>query len=222
MSTTNMIRKNDLTKIFFLGLIVAMFSSCLNLKKEYPEIKYYGLTQDKMLIDTLHTRDVALLLRNVEIPEAYSVRSIIANVDNKTIQRYFYYRWINDFSYLATDFMESRLIEYKLFGRGVVRNSSITLPDFYLESRIIQMDIRNSMVNPDSNYVAMTVNFNFFQRTETKEGNKLLFSQTYNHFVKRPNNFAESIPPAVSKALSVITDYAVAEMSNKLALEAVK
>jgi ABC-type uncharacterized transport system auxiliary subunit len=222
MSTANMLRKNDLTKIFFLGLIVAMLSGCLNLKKEYPEIKYYGLTQDKMLIDSLPSRDVALLLRNVELPEAYSVRSIIANVDNRTIQRYFYFRWINDFSYLATDFLESRLIGYKLFGKGVVRNSSISLPDYFLESRIIEMDIRNSILNPDSNFVSMSVNFNFFKRTETKEGNKLLFSKTFDHMVKRPNNYAESIPPAVSKALSVISDFAVAEIAKNIELESIE
>ncbi|MBE2188483.1 MAG: hypothetical protein IAE98_03365 [Candidatus Kapabacteria bacterium] len=222
MSTTNMLRKNDLTKIFFIVMIVAMFSSCLNLKKEYPEITYYGLTPDKRLIDSLNTQDVAVLLRNVEVPEAFSVRSIIANVDNKTIQRYFYFRWINDLSYLVTDFVESILIEYKLFGRGVVRNSSITLPDYFLESRIIEMDIRNSTINPDSNFVALSVNFNFFKRTETKEGNKLIFSKTFDHKVKRPNNFAESIPPAVSKSLSVICDYAVAEMSKAIILESVE
>ncbi len=221
MSTTNMLRKNDLTKIFFLGLIVAMLSGCFNFTKEYPEIKYYGLTQDKMLIDSLHSRDVALLLRNVEVPETYAVRSIIANVDNKSIQRYFYFRWINDFSYLATDFLESRLIEYKLFGKGVVRNSSISLPDYYLESRVIEMDIRNSTVNSD-NYVKMAINFNFFKRTETDDGNKLLFSQTYDHMVKRPNNYAESIPPAVSKALSVISDFVVAEMTKHIELESIE
>ncbi|MCO5250864.1 MAG: hypothetical protein M9949_05510 [Candidatus Kapabacteria bacterium] len=216
-----MLRKNDLAKIFFLGLIVAMLSGCLNFKKEYPEIKYYGLTQDKMLIDSLPSRDVALLLRNVEVPETYAVRSIIANVDNKNIQRYFYYRWINDFSYLATDFLELRLIGYKLFGKGVVRNSSITLPDYYLESRVIEMDIRNSTATSD-NFVAMSINFNFFKRTETTEGNKLLFSQTYSHMVKRPNNYAESIPPAVSKALSVISDFVVAEMTKTMESEAVE
>lgn len=222
MSTANMLRKNDLTKIYFIFVLMVGLSGCFNFKKEYPEIKYFGLTQDKLLIESIRTQSVSLLMRNVDVPETYAVRSMIANIDNKTMQRYFYFRWINDFSYLVTDFLESRIISYELFGKGVVRNSSIALPDYFLESRIIDMDIRNSTLLPDSNFVEISVNFNFFKRTSTQDGNKLIFSKTYSHFVRRPNNFAESIPPAISKSLSVIGDYVVAEMARQIELQNIK
>lgn len=209
-------------KLFFILCALFLVISCVNIKKEYPQITYYGLQQGKLLIDSMHKRDVSLLIRSVEIPESYSARFLIADVDNRRVQRYFYHRWINDLSSLATDFLEFRIISYELFGKGVVRSSSITIPNFYLESRVIALDVHNSTLSPDSNFVAMTMTFNFFRRTNTSEGTKLLFSNTYSNNIRRPNNFAESIPPAISRNLSVLIDYAVADMARHIEILQIK
>ncbi len=213
---SNIIIKNDVKKLFFILCTVFLVNSCVNIKKEYPQITYYSLQQARLLIDSMHKRDASLLIRSVDIPESYSARFLIAEVDNRRVQRYFYHRWINDLSSLATDFLEFRIISYNLFGKGVVRSSSITIPDFYLESKIIALDVHNSTISPDSNYVSITMNFNFFQRTNTTDGTKLLFSNTYSNNIRRPNNFAGSIPPAISRNLSVLIDYAVADMARQI------
>ena len=153
----------------YLALIIFIFSlqGCINVdfKGDYPEIEYYRLKQVDEISSNTGTVEGTLQIRDFSIGEELETNYLLALIDETTIKRYYYHRWITDCSSLITDFFINRFNSIDAFKGGIINSSSIIQPDFILEGQVIDMMAYNSTKDAaGSNYVNLTLRITLIKR----------------------------------------------------------
>ena len=120
-------------RTYFLWIII-VFSSCINIKDEYPQVEYYQLKQEQSRVNRFESIEGLLLVRDFGINDEVDSEHIIANWDNGQVQRYFYHRWISNCSAMYTDFIVNRFNFNNSFSKGVVKSNSMMPPNFTIFS----------------------------------------------------------------------------------------
>ncbi|HOM05312.1 MAG TPA: hypothetical protein PLU67_07450 [Candidatus Kapabacteria bacterium] len=208
-------------KVVYL-LLAFVFTSCINLKSPYPDIKYYRLSNEPLMLVNLDTLPISVQLRNITINDEFNTDHIIAtDAQTRKVQVYYYNRWISKFDDLATGFLLSRISSYGVFSGGFHPASSINDPDYILEGRVINLTAINSEKknSPDANSVEITINCSFYRRSNEFSGLNLLFNKSYTQRVNRINNFVETIPQATSRAMALISDMILVDMINHIKMD---
>ncbi len=208
-------------KVAYL-LLVLVFTACINLKSPYPDIKYYRLSNEPLMLVNLDTFPVSVQLRNITINDEFNTDHIIAtDAQTRKVQVYYYNRWISKFDDLATGFLLSRISSYGVFAGGFHPASGINDPDYILEGRITNFIAINSEKKnaPDANSVEITINCSFYRRSNEFSGLNLLFNKSYTQRVNRINYFVETIPLATSRAMALISDMILVDMINHIKLD---
>jgi ABC-type uncharacterized transport system auxiliary subunit len=190
----------------FLALILGL-SGCLNLRTEYPDVKYYELKQTPVSISKIDTIPGALQIRHINISGEFDSDAILARWGETRVQRYNYHRWISNVSGLVTDYLVERYSRAGAFSNGVIKPTSMILPDYILEGQVIEMIAVNSeSEEPGSNYVVFSMKVNLLKRNSLKIEKQILLTETYHVEVPRKNNKVATIPPAFSKAVGQVAD----------------
>lgn len=202
--------------LVLIGLIF-MFGACINLKSPYPDIKYYSLGTEPLSLDRIDTLETSVQLRNLTINDEYDTDFLLATKDQgKEILRYFYHRWTANFADLATGALISRANSYGVFMGGLT-NSAISTPNFILEGRVLSVISNNSeKLAPDANWTELTINISLFKREDFSPGLEKVFNKTYSQRIYRKDNLIQSIPPAMSKAVAIVSDMIIVDVHNEI------
>jgi|YNPMSStandDraft_2_1061718.scaffolds.fasta_scaffold20698_2 ABC-type uncharacterized transport system auxiliary subunit len=202
--------------ILYFLLLLLLFS-CINLKSPYPDIRYYKLANEALMLQKLDTLPVAVQLRNITVNDEYNTDHIIATkLPSREVKVYYYHRWISKLDDLITGFLLNRINSYGIFSGGLIPASSINDPDYILEGRLINFQAKNSEKSnqPDANWVEITLNCSFYKRSSEMSGLTLLFNKNYTQKVNRINSNVETIPQATSRAMALISDMILVDIIN--------
>lgn len=203
-------------KYIFFILIILLLNSCINLKDEYPDIKYYNLSQIKGKEIDIYKADALLYVRNVDISSAAYGSQIMVNWDGKRLQRYFYHRWAEDFDLIASDFISQRFQNAGVFKQGVSKTIGSALPDFILDVIINEVNIESRSNSDEINSVNLELTTSLLKRNSGEKDNEVIFNKTYKIRTVRPNNRIENVAENVSIALGKVTDEMIVDVSNSV------
>jgi ABC-type uncharacterized transport system auxiliary subunit len=203
--------------IYFFAVFMTL-QSCITIKDNYPDIKFYSLTHEPASVLTYPKQDLSLLFLSLRISPEIDSRHLIGYTDGK-LQRYFYHRWINDLNDLSSDYLINKISESSLFGKGVIKSSSIIIPDLILEGEILDAKASSNDNNkPESNYVEVKIRFSFIRRSAAGSERKIIFNKDYNEKALRSNYEVNTIAPAISKALTQISNKLIDDINQNLIL----
>lgn len=199
-------------------LFLLCLSGCVSIKSDYPTIEYYRLEQEQTKYRNIGTIPNALLVRDFTLSEEIDTDRFLALVDNSSVKRYFYHRWVADCSSLITDFIVKRYNEMKTFSNGVVKSSSIVIADYILEGHILEMLAYNSEKNKEvKNEVFLSIRIALLGKIPNSTETEVLISKVYSKREARPDNLARSIAPSFSKAFSSLSDEILADIQVAIA-----
>ncbi|MDQ1267183.1 MAG: cholesterol transport system auxiliary component [Bacteroidota bacterium] len=200
-------------KVILSLILTIVFSSCISLTVEYPEITLYQLTQDSYPTIIDKPLNGSLLIRDFTIASQFDTDHLFADQGVNQIKRYYYHRWSTDFSDLATDFFVDRYSEKGIFRGGVVKSSTMLVPDYILEGHITDLMAYNYDEDSEiKNYVYLSINFQFIRKEVEKTGLVTIFNKSYYSIIERPDNSVATIVPAYSKAILQISDSLITDI----------
>ena len=192
--------------IYLLILFIQLFllNSCINLREDYPEIKYYSLanTSNKESREKVFG---ILQVRNFSSPLSLSGQRILVENPDGSTQRLYYHRWSDNFDQLLTWLVIERLSEQKIFSGGVVSQNSNLVPNYILEGEILNLTAFNHKI-PDSSFVELSVKISLLGYNADSTNFALYFTNYYKHKVNRNNGKPNSIPQAVNIAANEIIE----------------
>lgn len=200
---------------FYLNIVVlalVAISSCVNIdiKSDYPEIKYYNLSQENSILKNIDTINAALLVRFFTSEDMLESTRLHGKWEDGRIQLYYYHRWISESPALITDFVIERFNKYNIFSKGTFNSSSMVLGDYVLEGNILEMMAYNNKDEKlGSNYIALSIQITLIKRPPFSVEKNVVFSKVYSAKEPRPDNKPSSIPNAMSIGISKICDYMV-------------
>ncbi len=195
-----------------LALII-LLASCISLKEEYPEYKYYRLTQ---LPSTLEEEDLAPLDASLQVrgfcaSEGVNTDHFIAVYDETRMKKYYYHRWIANVADLTTDFLVNRYNQINVFAEGVVKSGSLIMPDYILEGQILDMTAQNDEEN-EKYSVFIALRITLLKKEHLKTSENIIFNKVFTEKVERKNEEIPSIASAFSKAASKVSDEILLEI----------
>ncbi len=198
-------------------LIIFLFYSCISIRTKYPQTEYYRLEQEALSLKNVGKIDATILIREV-IPSAELESSNLMGIwDDGSIQRYNYHQWNSEIAPMVTDFIVKRLNLYSGFSGGAIKSSSSILPDYILESQLIDMMAYNSEKSSEGNYVFISLQTNLIKRIPLDTNKNIILSQVYSQKISRQNNSVKSIAPAFSRAFSLLTDKLLIDIQSAIA-----
>lgn len=204
---------------FFLPIILSfyLFNSCISLRTEYPAIEYYRLEQDPLTLKNVGKIDATILIREV-IPSAELESTHLMGIwSDGRIQRYNYHHWNSEIAPMVTDFIVKRLNLYSGFSGGVIKITSSILPDYILETQLIDMMAYNTEKADEGNYVFVSLQANLIKRIPLDTNKNIILSQVYTQKISRQNNSVKTIAPAFSTAFSLLTDKILIDIQSAIA-----
>lgn len=208
--------KYKFNTIFLLILILELFllSGCINLREDYPEIKYYSLRN----LSNKESREKVfgiLQIRNFSAPATLlGQRILVENPDGST-QRLYYHRWSDNLDQLITWLVITRFSEQKIFSGGVISQNSTLVPNYILEGEILSLNAYNHKI-PDSSFIELSIKISLLGYNADSSNFELYFTNSYKQKVLRDNAKPNSIPPAVNIAANEIIEKMTADIINNI------
>jgi ABC-type uncharacterized transport system auxiliary subunit len=209
------------TITIFFGLIILGFAGCISIKSDYPDIKFYRLNQEKTILKTNDTISGTLQVRDFTTRDDLETVHLLTLWGDNQVQKYFYHRWSTDCGPLVTDFILQRFNQMETFRGGVVKSTSILIPEYFLEGQILDFIAYSGEKELGSSYISISIQVSLSGREAHAAENQLLFNKVYSLKIPRNSNKVESIPPAMSIGISKISDLILNDIisaikSNKL------
>ncbi len=206
----------DPNVILFLCLL--LFGSCISLREEYPEIHYYRLTQIEDEMQNIGSGSIegTLQIRNFSVSDAVDTDHFLGVWDDSRVQVYYYHRWIALASDLVTDFIITRYNDLRVFTGGVVKPSSILVPDYILEGQLIDMVAHNTKDSKKTNFVYISLRVSLVKKIPMSIDKSILINKVFTLRHPRKDNSVESIAPAFSQAVSQICDQILLEIQQAI------
>lgn len=205
-------KKHILLLILLLSIV-----GCINLKSPYPMITYHRLQHEPFAVQTFDKINATVQMRKLSINDEFDTDHFLALKDGGDVQVYFYNRWIANFSDLVTGYMLNRINGYGVFSGGFLPSSSMSLPEYIVEGRILSVLANNSDKRAtDANWVEITANFSLIKRDENNAEIRQLFNKNYTQRINRRNNSAESIRTSMSKAVAFVSDMLLVDIHNAI------
>jgi ABC-type uncharacterized transport system auxiliary subunit len=205
-----------MNKLVLCILTILTLNSCVNLREPYPKIDYYSISQETSLLTNLPVKDAKLMVRRVLVNESFDTPHILIKTELSGVQKFFYHRWISDVSTMTTDFVITRLNQCGLFKNGVLRNSSLAIPDYFVEIQIIDMTAYNfEPPRTQENYVSIELKADILKRMPDNSL-KILSGKSYKQTYTRRIEGTKYIPEAYSKVFSLAVDNLVSDLSNNI------
>lgn len=197
-------------------MLIALVDGCVNVKSDYPSIEYYRLKQMDNPGFNLGTLDGLFQIRDFTISEELETVYLMALTDDTRIKRYYYHRWIGNCSEMITDFFITRYNKMNAFSLGVVRSSSVLIPQYIMEGQVLDMIARNSDSGTEGSYVSLSVKVNVIKIEPMKIEKQVIHSKVYNTKIPRRDNSVTTIPIAYSQAFSEISDQVLSDIHKAI------
>lgn len=197
-----------------------ILQSCINFRTDYPKIKYYSLQQLPFTFRSIASLDALIAFKDFRIPSELETNSIVAKWKDGRVQKYYYFRWSSDYLEMISDFIFARFNLSGGFSKPIVYASSMVLPDYFFDCQVIDFSAYSDNDDAKGNFVQVSLHISLTQRLPMSTGNNIVLSKLYTQKVERENEFAESIPPAFSKALSLVVDKIILDVQSAIAQEA--
>jgi ABC-type uncharacterized transport system auxiliary subunit len=206
------------TLIFALATLFV--ASCISVRTDYPEIKYYQIKQEAPTSSNRATVSGVLQVRGFTGAEAVSTDEILVTNSNHQIQKLYYHRWAAECPQMLTDYFVLRLNNLKAFSGGTINSSTMLVPDFILEGELLDMNAIGSSEDKNGNAensVNITLRISLIKRSPGKIEKELVFNKTYNKKTKRTDNSAPSIAPAFAVACAGMFDDIMTDIQREVA-----
>lgn len=200
-------------------VLAASLQSCVNFRTEYPKIQYYSLQQLPFTFRSIASMDVLIAFKDFRVPAELETNSLMTKWKDGRVQKYYYFRWSSDYSEMISDFIFARFNLSGGFSKPVVYTSSMVIPDYYLDCQVVDFSAYSDDEDAKSNFVQVSLHISLTQRVPMSVENNIVLSKLYTQKVERENKFAESIPPAFSKALSLLVDKIILDVQSSIAQE---
>ncbi len=203
--------KKTLT-ILVLAFLLSLINSCVSIKSDYPDIKFYALDFNNDNISAGKKIEGSLLVRGFEISNEYNTDYLLVNTEG-SIKRYFYHRWIKNFELLATDYIVKAMTEKEIFSKGIFTISTYIAPDYVLEGYV--MDVKTVFDDENEDYfVELKIKFNMIERIQITKEPVELFNKVFSSKVKIEDDKIMLVPPAVETAMEDITSRLISEIAE--------
>jgi ABC-type uncharacterized transport system auxiliary subunit len=193
--------------IILFSLVFGLFlTSCIKLRVDNPEIKYYDITNDESVEVTKKYVDCSLQLRTFTFNAKQSADRILVTQDG-IVNPLYYHRWVSGFDELISDFIFVRFTKSQTFRNGVLSARTMQTPDYTLEGSIIEYSAVNDLTSKtEPYYIKLTIGIALIKR-DTKTGNvNSILTKEYSEKVSRPDGDAFGIHVAYKAALTKIAD----------------
>jgi ABC-type uncharacterized transport system auxiliary subunit len=187
-----------------LFLVLLFLPGCFSLKTEYPEIEYYTLEQEPLSAVSGSKINATLLVKDFTVNENLETDQILASGGDGKITRYYYYRWNSDYAAMITDFFVNRYDTIEGFTGGVIKASSLIVPDYILEAQVLDMMAFNS--DAGNSHVELKIQASLLKTMPMSSDKQIVFSKMYYNKTPRSGSAITSVIPSYSKALSKIAD----------------
>ena len=206
--------------IFQTALIlfsILLINGCVNIKSDYPEIKYYRFSQEPPSNIGQKELPVAVQFRDFSISSQINPFRLMVMEGQNEVSMYYYFRWADDCSDMAKDFMIERFSNYNVFKGGVLTPENIIMPDYFVEGMVTDMMAYNTEDEDEEKpYVNIQLKISFAVREIKLSNESVLFTKVYKSKIFRETNKAETIAPAFSKALNEIADKLLTDIVNAI------
>jgi ABC-type uncharacterized transport system auxiliary subunit len=202
----------NLKILLVLLVLVPLMNSCIDIKSDYPDIKYYSLNFYADSISSKKTIEGSLLIRGFAISNEYDTDYLLVNTENK-VKRFFYHRWFKNFNQIATDYTIKAFTEKKVFDGGVYTVSTYVSADYILEGYV--MEVKNVFdKEKDTNYTQLKIKFNMI-KIESRTTEPLeLFNEVFTSTVTMPDDRIKYVPKAVETAITDITNQLIKKIED--------
>lgn len=184
---------------------------CISFKTEYPKTTYYRL-EDRAIVPFTKTVSEGLLVKPFTIDSEFNTDRMIVMANANEAQPLMYHRWTSEPQELITAHLTHRLQQSGFFGGGVFTPASTVTPMFQLEGHITECLARSTA---EGNVVSLRVHCTV-QRADATGKMSVVLQKVYTQNVRRANDGAASIAPAMSEAVSAIGDRLLADVSKAL------
>ncbi len=193
-------------KVVFSALCTALLiSACsFSIKSEYPEIHYYDMTDGApQQIAKSEAISQSIYIKPFSSLSQFDTDQMIEKRDENKIHRFFYHRWIEDFSDLFRNITIAQLKRSEISAAGVISNAAeISTPELVLEAQVI--DAMAYAIDDSDNYsVTLEVEFTL-KKYETSDNQPILLKKIYKESIKRDGDEANTINIAFAKAANII------------------
>lgn len=183
--------------------ITPAITGCVSLRSEYPKTTFYRL-DPKPAPEAAFMIPEGLLIKPFSIDSEFDTDHIITLVSATETQPLHYHRWASDPQELITAYITNRIQQMRMFTKGVFTPSSSVVPEYQLEGRITECLARNPPATP-VNTVSLTIHLTL-QRLDEKGQQTVVLQKVYSQSVQRSSDAASSIAPAMSEAVTLVTD----------------
>lgn len=145
----------------------------------------------------------------------FNTDQMIEKRDENKIHRYFYHRWIEDFSDLFRNITITKLKRSGIAKGGVVANAvELTTPELTLEAQVL--DAMAYAVDDTDNYsVTLEVEFTI-KKYNSAEKQPILLQKIYKESIARDGDEANSINIAFAKASNVIIEKLLIDIKKNI------
>lgn len=189
--------------LIFCIFAIFGFTSCINLREDYPKIEYYELkpTQDA---PSRIKADGILQVRPFDASSILSERRFIVEKSSGGYDKFYYHRWADDFQELFTWLTINRLSNLKCMTGGIVSQGTALIPNYILEGSILQLRIYNNENKEDSSFVSLSVKISLMAYPKDSTSLKVIYANVYDKKIMRESSKASTIAPAVNDAANEI------------------
>ncbi len=209
--------KLNIIRIAVLLSGILLINGCVDLKSDYPEIRYYRFSQEELSNIKHEQLPVAVQFRNFSLSSQINPFRLMAMEGQNEVSMYYYFRWANDCSDMAKDFMIERFSNYDIFKGGVLTPENIIMPDYFVEGMVTDMMAYNTEdEDVEKPYVNIQLKISLAVRDIKLSNDNVLFTKVYKSKIFRETNKAESIAPSFSKALNEISDELLIDIINAI------
>jgi ABC-type uncharacterized transport system auxiliary subunit len=195
-------KKMKLIALFLFLLL--LLPGCFSIKSDYPEIEYFTLEQEPLSATSGAKINATLLVKDFTVNENLETDQMLASDGDGKVRRYYYYRWNSDYAAMITDFFVNRYNTIEGFTGGVVKSSSLIVPDYILEAQVLDMMAFNS--DGGNSHVELKIQASLLRTVPMSSEKQIVFSKMYYNKTPRSGSAITSVIPSYSKALSKIAD----------------
>ncbi len=205
-------------KILFSSLCLAfILNACsFSIKSEYPEISYYDMT-DKSIESIAKSAAISqsIYIKPFSSLSQFDTDQMIEKRDENKIHRFFYHRWIEDFSDLFRNITIAQFKRSGISDTGIISNAAeLTEPELVLEAQVIDA-MAYGLDDSDNYSVVLEVEFTL-KKYDSADNQPILLKKIYKETIKRESENANSINVAFAKATNNILNNLLIDIQNKI------
>jgi ABC-type uncharacterized transport system auxiliary subunit len=157
-----------------LSLLLIITPGCMNLRKEYPDIKTYLLHLNRTVDSSADSSDIVLKIRRFDVSPRYESKSLIYRMNEFTYEADYYNRFLISPAIMLTQEVEKWLSASSRV-KGLIDSRSSRQSDYTLEGRVVEFygDFR------DKNAAKAVIEIQMTLLNDEESPGEVAFQKTY-------------------------------------------